>query len=215
MLPSRARMIEGSCTGALRSPSCASSLRATIGRSVSGEEVQQRAADDLRRRVPGQTREVAIAVSDRPVVPDDDHAGDVLFCDAAEFRLFLADPLLGALLRADIDHHPEGCLLAAESRRGAVNENIDRDAVLTQDGRTEFGKPFAARYLRHKPLGHCRLIPLGNELQHRLADNFGGLIAEHPREAGIHIGQRSVLGDDVEPRELLLQQSAKYRPRPR
>ena len=86
MLPSRARMVEASCTGALRLDRVAPAVyRATIGRSRLGEEVQGGPADDLLRLVPGQTREVAVAVSDRPVVPDDDHAGDVLFVTLRNF----------------------------------------------------------------------------------------------------------------------------------
>ncbi len=175
------------------------------------DEVQEPPTDDLLTRAPNEMREVIVGVADRPVVPDNDGAGDVLFGQAAEFTLFLTQPFFCSLALADIEDHPDRGLLAAESRHIAVDENLDRRAVVAQKSRIEVGRPFAAGHLRHKPFAHCRPFRFGNELQHRPPDDVGGLIAEHPRKVWIDVGQRPVRGDDVDAGDLLFHQCAEYR----
>ena len=105
--------------------------------------------------------------------------------------------------------------LAANRRQSAMDENFDPGAVLAKKGRSELGKPFAAGHLRDKPLGDCFPFRLGNELHHRPAHDFRGIMAKHSREAGIHIGQRPVFGDDVETSDFLFHKSARLPRLPR
>ena len=175
------------------------------------DEVQEPPTDDLLRRAPNEMREVTVAVADRPVVADNDGAGDVLFGEAAEFTLFLTQPFFCPLALADIEDHPDRGWLAAESRHIAVDENIDRCAVLAQKSRIEVGKLFAAGHLRCKPFAHRRPFRFGNELQHRPSDGVGGLIAEHPCKVWIDVGQRPVRGDDVDAGDFLFHECAEHR----